>query len=139
MANKQFLTLLPLSPERAKRSIEPGQGEERWSSQQWLRWFLDNHSTKNLIPLGVWKANKFICADMEGQDEAIDAMRAAYKLDGAEGALGILGAVLVGMLPEGAVLPELPEEWDKRQRYRYEEWRDPESRPQLFGVRVRDR
>jgi hypothetical protein len=113
--------------------------DTNWTSRQWLSWFLDNHSTTDLIPMGVWKAKRFIVADYGDNDEAVAAMRAAYVLDGKDGAMGILGAMLVNDLPPGTVVPELPEGWDSRQRYYYETHRDPELRPRDFGVKTRDR
>ncbi len=113
--------------------------DDNWDPVKWLNWFLDNHSTTDLIPLGVWKHKKYIVADYKDNEELIDAMRAAYRLDGAPGAVGILGAIMVADLPEGAVVPELPETWNQQVRYRYEEYRDPASRPQIFGTKQRDR
>lgn len=110
-----------------------------WDSRKWLDWFLDNHSTTPLVPMGVWKRKRFIVADYGENDELVGAMRAAYAMGGEEAALAILAAQLVSELPPGTTLPELPPDWSPGARYRYEEYRDPATRPQLWGTRTRDR
>lgn len=126
------------APSVPRRINGRDRNDAAWTNKSWLSWFLDNHSIDPLIPLGVWKAKRYIVADYGDRDEEITAMRAAYELDGEEGVVAILGAVMVGDLPEGAVVPELPPTWNAQQRYRYQEYRDPASRPQLFGVKRKD-
>lgn len=109
-----------------------------WSNKSWLSWFLDNHSIESLVPMGVWKAKKYIVADYGDRDEEIEAMRAAYELGGEEAVVAVLGAVMVGDLPPDTPIPEVPETWNAQQRYRYQEYRDPATRPRLIGVRLRD-
>lgn len=122
-------------------SPETGPTEAEWRPLSWLSWFLDNHTTEELIPLGVWKKAKWILADFaDGHaDDGIAAMQAAYKLDGPDAAVGVLGALLVADLPEGTPVPELPDTWNAQQRFRFQEYRDPATRPRLWGVKTSDR
>lgn len=119
---------------------QPGiAGDDRWSDQQWLGWWLDNHQTTELIPLGLWKSRKFILKDLETVPDTVAAMRAAYRLEGPAACLMVLASVLRELHPETYV-PPLPDDWDARgQRYRNEPWVAPGQRPVLFGVRKPDR
>ncbi len=138
--NRSTVLLNIIQPAQDTRMPKGRQiNDENWSHVKWLDWFLDNHSTTDLIPLGVWKKKKFIVADFAERDEEIAAMRAAFALEGQAGAIGILAAVLVADLPEGTVVPEVPEGWNNGIRYRWEEYRAPGQRPLMFGTPLRDR
>lgn len=102
-------------------------------------WYLDNHQLKELIPLGLWKRARYIVGDVLGVEGAVEAIRAAYLLDGHPGALAVLAATLQSLMPPDAYVPELPPEWASRVRFYGEQYKDPETRPKLFGVSRADR
>lgn len=117
------------------KGYEPAQ--DGWPSAKWLSWFLRNHGQEQLIAAGVWKAVRFIVADHGDDEEGVAAMRAAYKMGGEDAAYSVLVGLMLGKLPEGTPLPELPEEWNDRVRFWGEELQDPARAP-LFGRFLRD-
>lgn len=113
--------------------------QDGWSDEKWMRWYLDNHSLTDLIPLNLWKRPRYITSDVVAVDGAVQAIRAAYMLDGHPGAIGVLAAVLQSLLPPDAYIPELPEDWKNRVRFWGEKYKDPDTRPKFFGVYHEDR
>lgn len=113
--------------------------QEGWSDEKWMGWYLDNHPLTDLIPLNLWKRPRYIVSDVVAVDGAVEAIRAAYLLDGHPGAIGVLAAVLQSLLPPGTYVPELPEDWKNRVRFWGEKYKDPTTRPKFFGVYHADR
>lgn len=110
-----------------------------WTDEKWMAWYLDNHKLTDLIPLNLWKRPKYIVSDVIGVDGAVGAIRAAFILDGHDGALAVLASVLQSLLPPDTYVPELPEDWKDRTRFYGEKYKDPETRPKFFGVYHADR
>lgn len=121
-----------------RKKKTPGD-QESWTDEKWMLWYLDNHKMTELIPLNLWKKSRYIVSDVIAVDGAVEAIRAAFILDGHAGAISVLATVLQSLLPPDAYVPELPEGWQNRTRFYGEKYKDPETRPKFFGVYHADR
>lgn len=122
---------------RPPKGSRPKPNDASWPHRRWLDWFLRNHTPEPLVAAGLWKKSKFILDDFEG-DENVAAIRAAYALDGEDGAWAVLVDMLLMKAPPGFEPPLLPEGWESRLRYYAEQHRGPGA-PPLYGKWLSDR